>query len=376
MKVLHFFKTYQPDTTGGIEQVINQIATSTQHLGIETQVLSLSPNKTAQPQKVDGHTAYSVPTHLDIASTPMSLAAFARFSQLARESDIIHYHYPYPFADMLHFICGVKSRLNKPSLVTYHSDIIKQKHLDALYSPLRNRFLASVDRIVATSPNYLATSETLSRFKGKTSVIPIGIAPPVASKSSPAKIKTWHKRFGPRFFLFMGVLRYYKGLHFLLRAAQNLPHPIVIAGAGPLEHELKAQARALNLTNVHFTGFVSDEDKPSLFDACYAFVFPSHLRSEAFGVSLLEAAMHAKPLICCEIGTGTSYINIAGETGLVIPAEDPKALQHAMQKLIDDGPLARQMGISARARYKKYFTAKKMGKFYCEIYRNLLRHSR
>ena len=80
------------------------------------------------------------------------------------------------------------------------------------------------------------------------------------------------------------------------------------------------------------------------------FPFPSHLRSEAFGISLLEGAMFGKPMISSEIGTGTSYINIAGETGLVVPPNAPQALHEAMRQLWEHPEQAAQMGARAEER--------------------------
>jgi len=101
-------------------------------------------------------------------------------------------------------------------------------------------------------------------------------------------------------------------------------------------------------------------------------VFPSHLRSEAFGVTLLEGAMHARPLISSEIGTGSSYVNIDGETGIVVPPADPAALRAAMRRLQDDPALAAQMGARARARFESLFTAQQMGEAYLALYRKVL----
>ena len=103
-----------------------------------------------------------------------------------------------------------------------------------------------------------------------------------------------------------------------------------------------------------------------------AVVFPSHLRSEAFGISLLEGAMYGKPLISSEIGTGTSYINVAGKTGLVVPPSDPQALRAAMQFLWEHPVEATGMGAQARARYEQYFTADEMMAAYAKLYRHLL----
>lgn len=176
---------------------------------------------------------------------------------------------------------------------------------------------------------------------------------------------------GKKFFLFIGVLRYYKGLHILLEAARGTNFPVVIVGAGPIEQELKNQAVQLGLSNIHFLGFVPDEDKVALLTLCYGVVFPSHLRSEAFGISLLEGAMYGKPMISSEIGTGTTFINIADETGLVVPPSDPDALRHAMQYLWDHPQEAAKMGRRAEERYWKHFTAEQMVEAYVKLYREL-----
>jgi len=171
MKVLHFYKTYLPDTIGGVEQAISQMILSGASLGIKHEVLTLSPIMVERTIKIDNYYVHRCRSNFEIASTPFSVSAFLRFKQLAKEADIIHYHFPYPFADLLHFA----TRVNKPTVLTYHSDIIKQKHLLKLYQPLMNKFLGSVNHIVATSPNYLKSSKVLSRFRDKVSVIPIGL---------------------------------------------------------------------------------------------------------------------------------------------------------------------------------------------------------
>jgi rhamnosyl/mannosyltransferase len=168
------------------------------------------------------------------------------------------------------------------------------------------------------------------------------------------------------------VLRYYKGLHILLQAAKDTDYPIVIVGAGPTEGELKAQAAQMGLTNVHFLGYVVEAEKAALLAASYCVVFPSHLRSEAFGVSLLEGAMFGKPMISSEIGTGTTFVNIAGDTGLVVPPSDPGALRQAMRQLWDNPNHAAAMGKKAFARYLSHFTADRMCQSYADLYQRLL----
>lgn len=155
-------------------------------------------------------------------------------------------------------------------------------------------------------------------------------------------------------------------------AAKNNDFNIVIVGSGDAENELKSLAQKLVLKNVHFVGAVSDEDKSALLTLCYCVVFPSHLRSEAFGISLAEGAMYGKPLISAEIGTGTSFINIHNETGVVVERNNPQALQDAMFKLISEPELAKHYGSNAYQRYLDFFTAEHMIQKYSAVYHELL----
>lgn len=369
-RVLHFFKTYYPDSFGGIEQVIFQLCKGTSRYGYTSEVLALSANAQETPIEFSGHLVHQASLDLHIASTGFSLSAFHKFAALAKQADIVHLHYPWPFMDIVHFA----TRHGKPTIVTYHSDIIRQKTLLKLYRPLKNRFLTSVDRIVATSPNYLATSPVLNRYRGKIVEITYGLDKSTYPAPTPELLANWRSKLEGRFFLFIGMLRYYKGLHILIEAAQGTHYPIVIVGAGPIEQELKAQAEQLGLRNIHFLGQLPDEDKIALLTLCYGVVFPSHLRSEAFGISLLEGAMYGKPMISSEIGTGTTFINIGGETGLVVSPSDPVALRQAMQYLWEHPEEAAEMGRRAEERYWKHFTADQMVKSYVDLYGDLMRH--
>ena len=132
IKVLHFFKTYYPETMGGIEQVIFQLAEGSARHGIHAEVLSLSPRGAARNETVGKHVAHRSKLDLHVASTGFSLSAIKDFVELAKDADIIHFHFPWPYMDLVHFA----TRLRKPTVVSYHSDIVKQKTLLKLYKPL------------------------------------------------------------------------------------------------------------------------------------------------------------------------------------------------------------------------------------------------
>jgi len=185
-------------------------------------------------------------------------------------------------------------------------------------------------------------------------------------------VERWRTQVGAHFFLFIGILRYYKGLHVLLAAAINTAFPIVIVGSGPLEVSLKEEAQKRKIKNIIFLGFLEEEDKMALLSLCLCVLFPSHLRSEAFGLVLLEGAMLSKPLICAEIGTGTSYINLDNTTGLVVQGNDATALSEAMHKLYYDRDLAIKLGKQARERFESTFSSEIIGKKYCELYNSVV----
>lgn len=362
MKVLHVFKTYLPDSFTGIERVIWEIAEGAIGQGVESEVFTLSRTPHPGPVAVGHHKVHQAREDLYIASTGLSLSAFARFRQVAAASDIVHYHFPWPMMDLLHFA----ARHGKPTVVTYHSDVVRQAVMSHLYRPLMWRFLSAVDRLVATSPNYLESSPVLGAFRGKTDVIPIGIGPRAAP--DPARVREWRARLGDRFFLFVGALRYYKGIADLIAAARITKLPVVILGEG----EMRRHIESANLANVTLVGALDDADKEALLELSTAFVFPSHLRSEAFGVALAEAARAGKPMISCEIGTGTSFVNRAGETGFVVPPSSPARLAEAMSQIWSDPDLAGRMGRAAAAHFASHLTAAAMTQAYVRLYRDLL----
>lgn len=366
MKILHFYKTFAADQHGGVEMFIRHLTHATSKQGCENVVLSLAKESSSSTQELD-YDLVQAKENFNLASTGISFSAFKVFARLAKSADIVHYHFPWPFMDLVHFA----TRSKKPSVVTYHSDIVRQKFLKSVYSPLQSAFLKSVDAIVATSPNYLESSPVLAAYRDKSTAIPIGLEQSMYPVFDAGEVAKLRERYG-RFFLFVGVLRYYKGLEFLLRAIEGTEWPLLVVGAGPLEQELMQMAADKQLHNVHFIGQVSEQEKVNLLEASYAVVFPSHLRSEAFGISLLEAAMFGKPMICSEIGTGTSYINKHQVSGLVVPPRDALAMRLAMSTLWESPSLAARYGQAARERYLQVFTSRSMGEAYVQLYAELL----
>lgn len=368
MKVLHVYRTCYPETKGGLEQAIRFICKGCIEHGVHSTILTLGDcNK---EYDFEGTKVIVVKKDFEISSNGFSLNLFKRFRTLSKNNDIIHHHYPWPTGDLLRLFT-----LKKPSIVTYHSDIIKQKWLKKLYWPLEQYFLSHVDKIITTSPQYASSSENLTKYKKKVEIIPLAVdedSYPIVDESLKEE---WAKKVGNNFFLFVGVLRYYKGLKYLLEAAKRCGLPIVIAGAGPERESLQAYIDENNLSNVKMVGFIEERDKVALHHLSQGFIFPSHLRSEAFGISLLEAQLYSRPVISCEIGTGSSYVNIHNKTGLIVEPADPEAMAKAMIKLNNNRELGIEFGLQGRERYENNFKSELYALNYIRVYNELLKKS-
>lgn len=372
MKVLSIYRTYFPDPPGGLQEAIRQICIATGKFGVENTIFTLSPDPipkviTRPEARVIRCRSWAAPASCDLGG----IASFRQFSKLAKWADVVHYHFPWPFADLLH----LATRPTVPVIMTYHSDIVRQRWLGRVYTPLMHSMLKAMTAVVATSPVYARTSPVLSDsfLRDRVCVIPLGIDERTYPQHSDDGVLL---RLGlgidQPFFLFIGVLRYYKGLHFLIKSAAFVRARVIIAGSGPEGTMLQEQARQLGLENVIFAGQVSEVEKVTLLKRCRALILPSHLRSEAYGMVLVEASMFGKPMVSCEIDTGTSFVNQHGETGFVIPPESPEALAQAMNALLVDNVLADRLGQAARQRYETLFSGSVLGKAYAELYQEVL----
>lgn len=374
MKVLHIYRTYFPDPPGGLQEAIRQISLATRDFGVESKIFTLSPNPAPRTLAFDEgdvvrSKSWAAPASCDLGG----LDSLRQFRVLAQWADVLHFHFPWPFADVLRLL----GERHKPAVMTYHSDVVRQKYVGYVYGPLMRWMLRSMDAVVATSPAYARTSSVLTAVvaEERLRVIPLGMAD-FASGECPTEsdVKVLSRlSLGERpYFLSLGVLRYYKGLHTLIEAAPRIGANVVVAGFGPEIERLKKQAAEVGASNVIFAGQVSNEEKVALLRGCRGLVLPSHLRSEAFGMVLVEAAMFGKPLVCCEVGSGTSYVNEHGVTGFVVPPESPKALADAMTVLLLDEALSSRMGAAARQRYQMLFSASALGEAYGNLYAEIL----
>ena len=155
MRVLHIYKDVYPPTCGGIEIAIRRIIEATRDACEEISVLICSRNRKSEFAEVEGTPVYKAGEWGRFLSAPVS--PYFPYWLKRLQTDILHYHVPNPTADISHLLVRPRGKV----VVHYHSDIVRQQKWLALYGPLRDRFLRQADVILATSPNYLESSETL-----------------------------------------------------------------------------------------------------------------------------------------------------------------------------------------------------------------------
>ena len=363
--VLHVYKSYFPETRGGIEQFIQTLTSATQILGIKNTLLTTTQQSLDSNHR-DPLEIIRAQSNFIIASCPFSLEFFRHFQKIYPQYPTIHLHFPWPFGELVTRLL-VKS--DHQIVVTYHADITRQKYLKKIYIPLMHSLFKRADRIVATSPNLLASSSILQKYAAKATVIPLSLNP-LDYEAKPFFINKWQTQVGKNFLLFIGQFRYYKGIEMLLRALEGTQIPCILAGEGPLKLEMQKLASKLKLDHLKFIGTISENDKAALIELSRGVILPSTHRSEAFGLSLLEGLAFNKPLISTELGTGTSFVNQNGKTGWVVPPRNPLALRQAILELFKNDNLCNQFQQASKKYFEEYFQLNKIANQYKDIYLN------
>lgn len=358
LKVLEVNKAYYPHI-GGIETVVKQYSEELSGIckaDVKTLVCRDGRGKTTR-ETLNGvklTRAGSLGTYF---SCPLSLSFIRLFREMAREADAVHIHVPFPLADAALLLSGFKGRV----VVSWHSDVVKQKRLMTFYKPFMIKLLKRADCIITATKGHIDGSDYLPGFRRKCRIVPYGINPEdyLSIERSPILTKKLGDKKNIKVF-FTGRLVYYKGADILLKAFTMTENcELFIAGTGELEQELKCFVKRNNMEKkVHFLGFLPDNELKQSYADCDIFVLPSVAKSEAFGIVQLEAMVYGKPVINTKLPSGVPYVSVHGKTGLTVPPSDAKALAEAINTLAAGAEMRESFGKAAAERVMTEFNEK------------------
>ena len=205
-------------------------------------------------------------------------------------------------------------------------------------------------------------------------VIPLGV-----EESAPANREALLRDFptleGRQRLLFLSRLDPKKNVEGLLRAFAELQHwraqaILLIAGDGPAPYVaiLKELARSLGIArHVFWLGHVEGPRKSAAFAAADVFVLPSF--SENFGIAAVEALLAGLP---CVLGEGIAIAKDVEEAGAgVVTAPEPKAIARALEQLLGDDTLRRDMGARGKAFAECHYSIRAMAEQLVTLYKDV-----
>ena len=389
MRICHLGKFYLP-ACGGIETHLRTLARAQAALGAHVQVICVNHLDKAGRDvtwQSSAHTNRSESRDGRVNILRLSRrASWSRFDicpalpsllrRLPASVDLLHVHVPNP--TMILALAMVRPRV--PWVISYHSDVVKQKFLARMVRPFENMVFAQARAVLVSSPTYREGSAYLQKHDDKLAVIPFGIdlepffRPSAAATSATRRFR---EQYGQPLWLAVGRLVYYKGIDLALRALTRVPGKLLVVGEGPLRSDLLGLASRLGVADrVSWQGRLDDAELIGAYHAATALWFPSNARSEAFGFVQVEAMACGCPVINTAIpGSGVAWVSRHEQTGLTIPVNDDTALAEASRRLLCEPGLRDRLSRQARARAEAEFGDELMARRTLSIYERVLNHA-
>ncbi|MHB0921458.1 MAG: glycosyltransferase [Thiomonas delicata] len=368
MRVLHFAK-YAFERPGGMERHVEVLTRGLAAAGVDVSVTVYDPSGLAAPRVVDGvHVEPVRPLmHLGSQAIAPGMLARARALARARRFDVVHQHWPDPFAHVMASLVP-----GRPAHVaSWHSDIVRQRVLGPLYLGLAPHLLRRPDAVVGATAAHL-TSRQIDGFAPpeRRHVIPYGIdtrplepTPEVLRQAEALRARHEHR---PLVFA-LGRHVYYKGFDVLIEAMAQVPAVLVLGGEGPLTAELRALA-ARSGAKVVFAGAIPEAELPAYFHACDVYCLASVAQAEAFGIVQAEAMACGKPVVNTRLGNGVNELAAHDVCALTVEPGDAGALAGALNRVLGDPLLARRLGEAGRQRVQRDFSVEAMVRKTLDLY--------
>ena len=361
MKLLLVNKAYHPHL-GGVETVVRQLALGMTRAGHEVVVLCFGERTAVET--LEGIRIHRVRPLFRVGSAPVGFSFFWKYRRLSKWADGILFQSPNPMGE-LSFLC---SPTRKCTVAVYQGDAVRPEWLLPAYDMLMRVFLRHASRVVVSNPNLPQSSRVLSKLSPGVTIIPIGVDLNrfvVSEFDVRTASNLWEGLTGFKV-MFAGRLVYYKGTEVLLESVlrlrnEGLDVSVFLVGDGPLREKLERFILDNSLErHAKIIPPQPEEIYTALFEKADCFVLPSLYPVEAFGIVLLEAMASGLPVVSTELGTGTSWINRDGETGLVTPPGDVGALSEAICFLMEHPEERQRMQQNARERVEDLFSESAM----------------
>ena len=360
MKILQIFKLYSPDR-GGIVSVMEAIVSGLSDRTQQTILVSLRRGWGGRELR-NGTTVLRSFSLGTLFALPLAPLLPLWFWWYARKVAVVDYHFPFPLVDLAVALWFPK---HTALVIHWHSEIVHQRRLAQLLSPLIKRCLARADRIIVATPQHISQSPYLSQHAQKCAVVPFGLRQEDWRLSDPAeltKLNALRVQY-PKLILAVGRLVPYKGFSVLLDAMKSIEATLLIVGSGPLETNLKERAANNNVTaRVQFLGDVPQSELRILMHAARMLVMPSIGNNETFGLVQLEAMACGKPIVNTALPTGVPWVARHEQEALTVPPGDMVALAQAIQFFLDNPDQSAAYGERGRQRSQTMFS----DKLFCE----------
>ncbi|HEX8226600.1 MAG TPA: glycosyltransferase family 4 protein [Candidatus Saccharimonadales bacterium] len=325
---------------GGVQEIVRAMYKELTRRGHTVRILTPEPREMEDSYRTDdiifvGSAAdFNSPLHTtsQISGTSDGLG----IDQLLKEEqfDILHFHEPW--VPMLSR--QILARSQSVNIATFHAklpDTVMTRTMVSMVTPYTKAVLRDLDELTAVSE--AAAEYVCSLTDAPVAIIPNGIDLSTFKTTSKVAKKDGRKRL-----LFIGRLERRKGVKCLLQAyallAEKMPDiELVIAGDGPDRRKLEARAREMELPNVSFTGYISEEEKVELLETSDLFCAPA-LYGESFGIVLLEAMATGLVTVASNNPGYASVLQELGSLSLVNP-KDPAEFARRMQVMLCDEEL-------------------------------------
>ncbi|MCC6484202.1 MAG: glycosyltransferase family 4 protein [Armatimonadetes bacterium] len=381
MNIALFASAFYPHV-GGVEELSRQLAHSLTERGHRVIILTNRwPRSLPEYEEFEGLPLYRLPMRVPEGSLKAHVSYRLTGGGIRRRMlEILRQHQ----VDLLHVQCIstngyyawlAAQALRLPLVATAQGELT----MDAAHIYQRRTFMnAFLPRLLCDADFVTGCSEqTLAELRERRPPRARGQWRVVYNGVTAADFESVTEFSHPRpYVLGIGRLVPQKGFDVLMRAfssADLAGIDLVIAGEGPEIERLRSLAQELGISErVLLFGRADRTQAAALFKGCHFFVLPS--RHEPFGIVNLEAMAAGKAVVATRVG-GVPEVVLDGETGLVVPREDEKALAGAMSKLANDEPLRERMGAAGRER-ARLFSWDTITEQYLEVYQEALGQNR